>query len=184
MKIFGVRTPNATTPLYKQEAVEIYIDADGSRSTYYELQINPRNVVFDAYFPEVRKDMDLAFDAKMKTAVQVYGTLDDRKDKDQRWVVEAAIPFASIADAKNKPPKPREEWRINFYRMERPSLGGLAASMWSPTLVGDFHTPQRFGKVIFHEQIIEEKFKVTLTKDPKENAAPAPAPTQEAPARP
>ncbi len=154
-------------PLYKQEVVEIYVDADGNGKTYYELQISPRNMVFDAYFPEVRKDMNLAYDAKMKTAVTVDGTLDNRKDKDKRWIVEAAIPFASIADARNKPPKAREEWKMNFYRMERPKKGGLAASMWSPTLVGDFHTPSRFGTVVFHERLVEEKFKITVEKKTK-----------------
>jgi len=151
-------------PLYREETTEIMIDADGSGSTYYEIQVNAANVVYDAYFPERRKDMDIKWDSKLKSAVGMDGTLNKREDKDKRWIVEIAIPFEVIADAKNKPAKPGDKWRLNLYRMERPAKQGTIAGMWSPTLVGDFHTLDRFGTIAFSATMAEERAVAALPK--------------------
>ncbi len=139
-------------PLYREETTEVMIDADGSGSTYYEMQVNPVNAVYDAYFPKRRKGMDISWDAGLKSAVQVKGTVNQRTDKDQGWIVEMAIPLAAMKDAPNMPPKPGDKWRLNLYRMERPAKRGTIAAMWSPTLVGDFHTLNRFGTIEFSDK--------------------------------
>jgi hypothetical protein len=80
----------------------------------------------------------------MKTAVTVLGTIDKPGDKDEGYVVEAAIPWAAFQKgAKTLPPKPGDTWRMNFYAME--NNGGTA---WSPILgQGNFHKATRFGRV-------------------------------------
>lgn len=135
----------------KEENVEIMIDADGSGSTYIELQVNPANTVFDAYFEKRRSDLAKAmtFDAHLKTAVQVNGTLNKRDDVDHGWTAEVAIPYEAISDAPHRPPLPGDAWRLNFYRMDKPKTGGQVGSMWSPTYVGDYHTLDRFGTLVF-----------------------------------
>ena len=64
-------------PLYTQEAVEIFLDADADGRTYDEIEVSPHNVVFDAYFPARRQGMDLSWDSGLQSAVKVPGTLDD-----------------------------------------------------------------------------------------------------------
>ena len=155
-------------PLYRQETIEIMIDADGSESSYYELQVNPLNAVYDAYFPERRRNMDLKWDSKLKSAVSVDGTVNKREDKDKGWTVEMALPIASIKDAAVKPPKAGDFWKVNFYRMEKPKKGGTVASMWSPTLVGDFHTLNRFGAIKFSTFYAEDQPE-RKKKEPKKN---------------
>lgn len=144
-------------PLYREEALEIMIDADGNGATYYELQVSPANVIYDAYFPFRRKDRNLEWDSKLISAVTVQGTLNKRDDTDEGWTLEVAIPLSSIEDAGRNPPAPGDGWRLNFYRMEHPKRGGVTASMWTPTLVGDFHTLDRFGTVIFEEKTVAER---------------------------
>ncbi len=144
-------------PLYKEETTEVMIDADGSGSTYYEIQVNAVNAVYDAYFPARRKDMDISWDGKVRSAVSMDGTVNKREDRDKHWIVEMAIPLASIADAPNTPPKEGDQWRLNLYRMERPAKRGVTASMWSPVFVGDFHTLDRFGTLIFSTKHPEER---------------------------
>ena len=138
-------------PLYRQEAVEIFIDADGSRSTYYELQVSPANVIFDVYWGSRRRQRNMAWDSKMKTAVSVDGTLNNHNDTDKSYTVEVAIPHEVIEDAPNRPPKPGDVWKANFFRMEKKHNGPSKGSMWSPTMVGDFHALSRFGKLTFME---------------------------------
>jgi hypothetical protein len=107
--------------LWTQEAVEVFIDANGDGRDYVELQVNPNGAIFDSYLPSYRKN-DNAWNSSMKAAVQVDGTVNQRKDKDRGWTVEIAIPWA---DTKGKgkydltlPPDPGDSWRINFFRLD------------------------------------------------------------------
>lgn len=162
-------------PLYKEEAVEIMIDADGSQSTYTELQVNAAGTIFDAYWPERRKDVDMAFDAHLKVGVHVDGTINKHDDVDKGWTTEIAIPFSSIRDAPHRPPLDGETWRVNFYRMDKPNAKSQIGMMWSPTYVGDYHALDRFGYITFRD--------LPPDKKPAPASAPAPAPAPLKPAQ-
>ena len=41
-------------PLWKQDVVEVFVDADQNRRGYIEVQVNPNNAQFDAWFPTIR----------------------------------------------------------------------------------------------------------------------------------
>jgi len=141
---------NRDDHLWENDAVEIFIDTDGTLNTYYEIQVSPKNVLFDAHLEIPTKTDDdeiITFDAEgIQTAVSVDGTLNMMEDIDKKWTVEIAIPIAelneeiAIIDSGS--------WRMNFFRMnhdlkgERPELG------WSPTY-GDFHDPSKFGVLKF-----------------------------------
>lgn len=141
---------------WTKDTAEIMIDpdGDGDNVNYYEIQINPANKVFKSQFdsynaPKTEPQGPFGhedWDPKMKTAVVVRGTIDNSADRDRGYVVEAAIPWAAFEKgAKNRPPKPGDTWRMNFYAME--NNGGTA---WSPILgQGNFHRAARFGRVVW-----------------------------------
>ena len=137
-------------PIYGEEAVEIFIDADGDGKTYNELELSPRNVQFDAYFPARREGMDLSWDSQMVTAVKVRGTLNAPSDKDEGWTAEMKIPVKNLAAVPRWPPQPGDKWRFNLYRLEwYDQRKGNEGSAFSPPLVGDFHHLPRFGFLEF-----------------------------------
>ncbi|MHB8417867.1 MAG: carbohydrate-binding family 9-like protein [Myxococcales bacterium] len=139
-------------PLYNQEVVEIFIDADGDGRTYNELEISPANVTFDADFAERRKDLDRAvtWESGMKSAVTVDGTLNDPSDVDRGWVAEAAIPIAKLDSVPHVPPHPGDRWRANLYRLDWHTHRKInEGSAWSPLYMGDFHNLPRFGWLEF-----------------------------------
>ncbi len=70
--------------------------------------------------------------------------------KDRGWVVTAAIPFAQLHFAENRPPQPGDRWRANLCRIE---YGGPETeySAWSPPEILDFHTTEKFGEIVFEE---------------------------------
>jgi hypothetical protein len=136
-------------PLYTQEAVEIFIDADGDGRTYNELEVSAANVLFDAYFPERRQGMDLSWDSQALTAVTVQGTLNDPSDRDQGWRVEMRIPIARLAAVPHVPPRPGDRWRFNLYRLEHHGRRQVEGQAFSPPRVGDFHALSRFGWLVF-----------------------------------
>jgi hypothetical protein len=143
---------NRDDKLWTEEAAEIFIDADGDGKDYIELQVNPNNAVFDSYLPAYRENQN-DWNSKLKSAVAVQGTLNQRKDKDKGWTVEVAIPWADVkgrSSAKVKlPPEVGDTFKVNFFRMELPEGKPQQAMGWSPPLVGDFHKLDRFGLLVF-----------------------------------
>lgn len=140
-------------PLYDEEVVEAFLCPTGDLRHYFELEISPANVIFDArvFNPDgERRTMlvDRTWDAPgLKTAVRVSGILNDRTAPDIGWIVEAAIPFRDLG--LNGPPAPGSVWRANFFRIERGAVTEYSA--WSPTYVepADFHVPKCFGELVF-----------------------------------
>jgi len=149
-------------PIYDEEVVEAFLCSGADVTRYYEFEFSPHNVVFDAAIrcPESgdRRFMtaDIAWNCRgLDSAVVVAGTLDDHGDRDDRWTVEAALPFSEIGRG-GKPPVHGEKWRTNFYRIERPARGRDEFSCWSPTLADppNFHVPARFGCLVFSDEVV------------------------------
>lgn len=139
--------------LWTKDTIEIMIDPDWERKNtdYYEIQINPQNLVFDTQWDDYNQPKPSPqgpfghedWSADLKSAVVVDGTLDKSDDVDKGYVVEATIPWKSFSKAKKTPPELGDNWRINLYAMEKNS--GVA---WSPILGrGNFHRSSRFGRV-------------------------------------
>lgn len=147
---------------WEQEVVEVFIDPDGDRKDYLELQVTPANVVFDAKFAAYRKDLETARQWNMsglKTGAHVDGTLNARDDQDKGWSAELAIPFAEVPPLVAAP-RHGDTWRINLFRWDAPKGGRQVAAAFSPPVVPDFHALDKFGRLRF--------------VDP--NAQPTPAP--------
>jgi len=143
-------------PLWKEDVVELFIDADRNRHGYVELQVNPNNAHFDSWFPLTRaKDSHFEWQSGMKSAVRVLGTVDQRGDHDKGWSAEIAIPLGDVKgmDQAMKvaiPPSPGDRWRLNVVRVDLPKgQGGVAASSWSPITIRDFHALGRMLNVVF-----------------------------------
>lgn len=143
-------------PIWKQDVVELFIDADGNRRGYVELQVNPNNTTFDSFFATTRAQPgDETWDANMVTAVKVRGTADKAGDADQGWDVEIAIPLAAVkgrdeAMGVRIPPQVGDRWRMNVVRVDYRSNGGNpAVSSWNRIGYGDFHALDRMLTVVF-----------------------------------
>jgi hypothetical protein len=147
---------NQDDPLWKADCVELFVDADGNRRGYVELQANPNNVTFDSFFANTRSQAgDEAWDSNMQIAVKVRGTPDKAGDADQGWDVEIAIPLAAVKGrdetmAVRIPPQIGDKWRLNVVRVDYRSSGGnpMVAS-WNRIGYGDFHALDRMLNVVF-----------------------------------
>jgi hypothetical protein len=140
--------------LWKADVIEAFIDADGNGKGYVELQVNPQNVVFDAWFPTVRPQTDTAWNSGMKTAVNVRGTLNQPSDEDQGWDAEIAIPWAAVkgADAAmgvRLPPQPGDVWRFNVVRADYGKDGKPAAGSWNRIRFSEWHSLDRMLTMTF-----------------------------------
>ena len=149
---------NHDDPLWKADCIEIFIDADGNRRGYIELQVNPNNATFDKWWPGTRAEPgDEAWDSGMQTAVKLRGTTEPG-DTDQGWDVEIAIPWAAVKGKDDAmrvtlPPRVGDRWRLNIVRPDQKTGGKEAASAgvssWNRITMSDFHALDRMLTVVF-----------------------------------
>ena len=141
-------------PLWKADCVEIFIDADGNRAGYIELQVNPHNATFDSWFAGPRGPAgDVTWDSGMVTAVKVRGT-PDGGDTDQGWDVEIGIPWTAIrgraADMPVQlPPRIGDHWKLNVVRVDKKGESGVIAQSWNRITYADFHALDKMLTAVF-----------------------------------
>ncbi len=146
---------NHDEPLWKADCVELFIDADGNRRGYIELQVNPNNATFDSWFAVTRaQGGDASWDSGMQTAVKLRGTTAPG-DTDQGWDAEIAIPWQAVrgrdaAMAVRLPPEAGDRWRMNVVRVDvRTGDKTPQASSWNRISSADFHALDRMLTVVF-----------------------------------
>jgi len=154
--VWGTRTEH-DSDVWTEECVEAFICPAGSPHQYYEINVSPKNVVFDACIlnPRIGPGMRTPFIGLSQytatgliTAVYVEGTL-GAPGRSRFWNAEYAIPFDQLIGAPHVPPEPGDEWRLNLYRIDSPEPGKQEFYAWSPPKIIDFHTPWRFGILRF-----------------------------------
>ena len=109
----GFKKTDHDPHLWTKDTVEMMVDpdGDGDNKDYYEIQINPQNLVFDSQFddynqPKVEPDGPFGhqdWSANLKSAVTLDGTVDKSDDEDRGYTVEAFIPWKSFSKAKKLP---------------------------------------------------------------------------------
>jgi hypothetical protein len=155
--------------VFNDNDFEVFLDPDGDRHLYGELELNAFNTTWDLLLTKPYRDGGKPVNAweitGLKTAVKVDGTINDPGDTDKGWTVEIKWPWkglAELVDPKKTPtpPKDGDRWRINFSRVEWDAevVGGKYRKfdkrpehnwVWSPQGAIDMHRPERWGYLQF-----------------------------------
>jgi hypothetical protein len=154
-------------PLWEQEAVEVFLAPGGAAPRrYFEFQISPRGLLFDAIVDNPHLDRtDLVtaptwncpgirwaagpLSRSSGSPPESATTALEHQLAPEDWWAGLILPWRGLSPDTYEMPT---ELRANFYRIERPRPArapGLPTefSAWSPTLISppDFHRPARFG---------------------------------------
>jgi hypothetical protein len=158
--------------IYHEHDFELFLDPDGDRRLYFELELNALGTEWDLLLTEPYRDDGVALHAYdlpgLRTAVHPGGTVNDPSDRDRGWTLEMALPFAAVAEFAgcDCPPAPGDRWRLNFSRVEwdlvvedggyrkrrDPATGEPLPErnwVWSPQGLVDMHLPERWGFLEF-----------------------------------
>ncbi len=161
--------------IFHDNDFEIFIDPDGDNHRYYEFEINALNTVRDLLLTQPYRDGGSALDnwdiKGMKTAVHIDGTINNARDIDSGWSVEVAMPWKALAEcAPQSPPKPGQQWRVNFSRVQwnTAKIGKSYQKkhnpehnwVWSPQGLINMHYPEMWGIVQFSDASVDNQ--VTL----------------------
>jgi uncharacterized lipoprotein YddW (UPF0748 family) len=175
--------------IYYNNDFEVFIDPSNDTRNYGEIEMNALNTVWDLQLDKpyrVGGKAEFYWNLpELKTAVKIYGTLNDPSDIDSMWTVEMAIPMASMIELKNKPrtaPKEGERWRINFSRVEwdhdiaegkysRKKVDGKYLPehnwVWSKQGVINMHEPEKWGYLQFTEKSDPRNIEIVSETDEK-----------------
>lgn len=124
--------------LWDRDVVEAFIGSEPHQPGHYaELEVAPTGETLDVL---VRgpNEKDFGWSSGFQAATSI--------DQERRvWNCEMRIPLKSFGE---QLPQPGTRWTANFYRCDRANDAFLA---WNPVLRGSFHTPERFGWLLFDE---------------------------------
>lgn len=160
--------------IFQDNDFEVFIDPNGDNHLYGEIEVNAFGTEWDLLLPKPYKDGGPAINGweipGLQVAVYVDGKLNQpakgtKGQGDKGWSVEIAIPWKALGEIAgcDCPPKPGDQWRINFSRVEwqvdvvdgkykkRPNLPE-DNWVWSPQGVIDMHRPEHWGYLQFSDQ--------------------------------
>ncbi|PYQ30509.1 MAG: hypothetical protein DMF56_06755 [Acidobacteria bacterium] len=144
-------------PLYEHDVVEAFV-APERAGDYFELEASPRGTLFDArvHSPDgVRATMEVDRDWNCEG---LFAAIRKTTEADGAMTIDTLIriPFAGVG---RRTPAAGEEWRGNFFRIDRHSRHGDEFSAWQPTMKtpADFHVTAAFGVLRFGEKVKGER---------------------------
>ncbi len=103
----------------------------------------------------------------LQSAVYIYGSLNNDKDRDRGWTVELALPWSgmsvlAMSDNRSLPPQNQDVWRMDFSRFNQykePSPANDSGGwVWSPHGVFDSHVPECFTYIHFSTEVVNVLF--------------------------
>ncbi|MFH1903301.1 MAG: carbohydrate-binding family 9-like protein [Candidatus Omnitrophota bacterium] len=144
-----------------EDVLEVFLKPDpvahpDGPDPYYNFEINALGTVLDAF--NVKRGgagnytrwSDWNCEG-LKIAIQIKGTLNDWRDKDEYWTLEVAIPFAGLPSLNGKAPKKGNVWLFNLARYDYSVYlpNGVELSSYSPLSWANFHLYEDWAKLRF-----------------------------------
>lgn len=152
-QIYGTMTER-DDPLWEEEVVEIFVDANRDQISYVEIEVSPLNTLLDLFVlnrsPHPARYLFDWDSEGIRHAVYVDGDPHQRETQDRSWSAELAIPWEDFLTAPRLPPAVGDKWRANLYRIDQ-FQGQEELYAWAPTRCETFHVPQYFGELVFVE---------------------------------
>jgi hypothetical protein len=109
-------------PLWLSDAFQIVVRTGGQT---FHLDVSPRGTLTDARVPGGGA-LDFGWSSEARVASDVDGTIGNAKDRDEEWVIEMAIPLASLGIAGRS----GEHLELSVRRCDELREGGRACGAW------------------------------------------------------
>ncbi len=104
--VYAIKTTHDSAT-WEDDVCELFLKPSDVESPYYEIHVTPRGTTLDLLIGRRGAagtfERWTSWESGIEAKVRVIGTLNDWRDKDQGWVVEAAIPLKALGAANPKP---------------------------------------------------------------------------------
>ena len=191
-----IEEPHVWADIKKHDAIifhnndfELFVDPDGDGHSYYEIEINALNTVWDLFISKPYRELNQPIlndwhATGMKSAIKVDGTINNPNDIDKGWVVEMAIPWDVYKTSYFHENVPENKfWRINFSRVhwdfqldsntyerkknKKEEVLPEYNWVWSPQGEVNMHQPEKWGYVYFSSKKAGQKDSFSISNDEK-----------------
>jgi len=139
--------------LWEEEVVEIFLQPHGSGG-YGEVEISPGNVTCDVWVTPPPRKFDISWNLD---GLESRVTMQSDQGRTTGWSAALFMPWVGFGQGGQGPvPHPRDRWRFNVFRIERPggpthAADGVLLLAWSPTGQSTFHVPEAFRGIVFDD---------------------------------
>jgi len=155
--IFAIETSKKA--ICQDDVFEIFIKPLTEKTHYYEFHISPKNQKLQFFIPRRGcGSLDrFYFSSGIKSAVRLSGTLNNWKDIDKGWTVEAAIPFSAFSMT-TAPPQDGTKWFIFFgrydysYYLPQEYFKGVELSFSAALSKRNFHLYEDYDIIVFSDR--------------------------------
>lgn len=144
-----------------EDVLEVFIKPDSvvhpdGPDPYYNFEINALGTVLDAF--NVKRGAAGNYTRwsswnceGLKIAIQIKGTLNNWRDKDEYWTMEVAIPFAELPSLAGKSPRKGDAWLFHLARYDYSVYlpAGRELTSCAPLSREDFHFYEDWMKLRF-----------------------------------
>ncbi len=144
-------------PTCLEDVLEVFFKTDPSSEPYYNFEINALGTIYDAHM--IKRDTECYMDGRWKhwnceginVGISIKGTLNNPYDVDEYWIMEVAIPFASLPTLNGKAPNVGDKWMLQLARIDCSVYlpDGIEFSASSPLSKTNFHLPAEWQTVRF-----------------------------------
>lgn len=154
--------------IFHDNDFEVFLDITGSTHHYMEYEVNALGTEWDLMLTRPYRDNGAPLNSwnmnGVRSAVKLYGSLNDPADTDVKWTFEMAIPMSSLLEIRHmRGPKDGEQWRLNFSRVQwqlavedgkYKKIPGTPEDnwVWSPTGKISIHEPEYWGFLQFSDK--------------------------------
>lgn len=167
--IWGTLTERESV-IFIDNDFEVFLDVLGTTHNYMEYEVNALGTEWDLLLTRPYRDGGAPLNAwnmnGMRSAVKIYGTLNDPSDTDEKWTFEMAIPLSTLQEVRHRKPEIQEgeQWRLNFSRVQwhhdikdgkyvkRPNTPE-DNWVWAPTGKINIHEPEYWGFLQFTDVV-------------------------------
>ena len=139
--------------LWESDVVELFAAPKDDSPNYYEFEFSPNGAIFDGRFVNrgsggFRRWASWDCDLRMKAVV--HGTINDWKDRDEGYTVEAAIPREAFEETIGSAPFEGQTWRFAAVRMEYSvTLSKEEGAITARCTDGNFHNRDQWYYLTF-----------------------------------
>jgi hypothetical protein len=108
------------SPTFKEDVLEIFFKPLEDNDCYYNFEINALGTVYDAINDKslTWKDRKKWNCRGLRVKITMDGALNEKKDQDKYWQMEAAVPFEDLAILKGQKPSDGNTWLFHLARYD------------------------------------------------------------------
>jgi hypothetical protein len=141
-------------PVWQDDVFEIFIKPKFKNPNYYEINFNPIETCYDAFYPKpglysyVRDFYVKNYSAQAKVKTKINGTLNNHQDIDNGWEIEIAIPFTAFSST-TTPPKKGDFWYFAICRYDYSYYDGVEKTSSAKLRRTNFHLYYDYDILLF-----------------------------------